>query len=70
MRWKTPLTEEFSADLRRNIVGLYVDGALEIFRKEMEAGLQEKKNESAKYAGKLLEQEKTKKTFPGKWMEI
>ena len=31
---------EFSADLRRNIVGLYVDGALEIFRKEMEAGLQ------------------------------
>lgn len=24
---------EFSADLRRNIVGLYVDGALEIFRK-------------------------------------
>ena len=34
---------EFSADLRRNIVGLYVDGALEIFRKEMEAGLQEKK---------------------------
>ena len=37
---------EFSADLRRNIVGLYVDGALEIFRKEMEAGLQEKKNES------------------------
>ena len=52
---------EFSADLRRNIVGLYVDGALEIFRKEMEAGLQEKKNESAKYAGKLLEQEQTQK---------
>jgi len=31
----------------------------------MEAGLQEKKNESAKYAGKLLEQEQIQKDFPG-----
>lgn len=57
---------EFSADLRRNIVGLYVDGALEIFRKEMEAGHQEKKNESGKIARKTSRAgTDTKKTFPG-----
>ena len=34
---------EFNAELRRNLLGLYEDGALEIFRKEIDAGLQEKK---------------------------
>ena len=29
---------EFGADLRRNLLGLYEDGALEIFRKEIECG--------------------------------
>lgn len=52
---------EFGADLRRNLLGLYEDGALEIFRKEIDAGLQEKKNKSVKYARKLMEQEQTRK---------
>ena len=52
---------EFNADLRRNLLGLYEDGALEIFRKEIDAGLQEKKNKSVKYARKLMEQEQTRK---------
>ena len=52
---------EFNAELRRNLLGLYEDGALEIFRKEIDAGLQEKKNKSVKYARKLMEQEQTRK---------
>ena len=52
---------EFSTGLRRNLLGLYEDGALEIFRKEIDAGLQEKKNKSVKYARKLMEQEQTRK---------
>lgn len=52
---------EFNAELRRNLLGLYEDGALEIFRKEIDAGLQEKKNKSVKYARKLMEQEQTQK---------
>ncbi len=52
---------EFGADLRRNILGLYEDGALDIFRKEIDAGLQEKKNKAARYARKLMEQEQSQK---------
>ena len=52
---------EFNAELMRNLLGLYEDGALEIFRKEIDAGLQEKKNKSVKYARKLMEQEQTRK---------
>jgi len=52
---------EFDGDLRRNILGLYEDGALDIFRKEIDAGLQEKKNKAARYARKLMEQEQSQK---------
>ncbi len=52
---------EFYSGLRRNILGFYEEGALEIFRKEIEAELQEKKNLSARHARKLLEQEQTQK---------
>lgn len=52
---------EFDVDLRRNILGLYEEGALEIFRKETDAKLQEKKNQSVRYARKLMEQEQSRK---------
>lgn len=52
---------EFDADLRRNILGLYEEGALEIFRRETDAELQEKKNQSVRYARKLMEQEQSRK---------
>lgn len=61
MRWKTPLTGSLAPTSGEILLGLYEDGALEIFRKEIDAGLQEKKNKSVKYARKLMEQEQTRK---------
>ena len=53
---------EFSADLRRNIVGLYVDGALEIFRKEIRKRKMNRQNMPENFSSR----NRHKKDFPGK----
>lgn len=57
---------EFSADLRRNIVGLYVDGALEIFRKERKQGFRKRKMNRQNMPENFSSRNRHKKDFPGK----
>lgn len=56
---------EFGADVRRNLLGLYEEGFTEVFRKELDAGLQEQKNRQAACAKKRLEQEKLQRRLSG-----
>ncbi len=65
MRWKTPLTGSLGTGLRETSLG-FMKMERWRFPEEIDAGLQEKKNKSVKYARKLMEQEQTrKKTFSG-----